>query len=191
MEGLTIDGEGLRFGIVAARFNRRFVDALLERVLATLDEHGVRAEDVETLRAPGSAELPYLASMLAATGEFDCIIALGVVLQGGTDHHTVITHATAEAFVRISCETEVPVINGVVGVSDIIQAEERCMGRLNRGREFALAALEMAEMKVELVRRLDEIEALENPFKDEGDPIWDSIFDDDDDDDDDEQPWKS
>ncbi len=186
LESLGVDGSGLRIGIVAARYNRRHVDALLDQVLRTLDEAHVAEVDIETLRAPGAFETPYLAGMLATSGEFDAVIVLAVVIAGDTDHHEVIAYSTAEALLRISRETEIPVINGIITVNTVQQAEQRCIGALNRGREFALAALEMADLKVQLVRRLDEIfkQDEQQPAADKDD--WDVFFDEDD-----EEPWKS
>ncbi len=181
MEAALIEGEGLRFGIVASRYNKKYVDALLESALRALDEAGVLAEDIETIRVPGAMEAPYVVGMLAASGEFDCIIALGVIIKGDTSHHDVIARSTAEAFQRIARESEVPVINGIIDVNNVKQAEERCLGAMDRGAEFAASALEMADIKVQLVRRLDEIFGTAP----EGPEEWDSPFDDE------EQPWKS
>jgi 6,7-dimethyl-8-ribityllumazine synthase len=156
-EASGVNGEGLRFAIVASRYNKTYVDALLENAAGILNEAGVLADDIEIVRVPGALEIPYVASMLGASGDFDCIIALGVVIEGDTNHHDVIARSTADAFQRISEKSETPVINGVIDVHNAKQAEERCVGSLNRGAEFAHTALEMAELKVQLVRRLDDI----------------------------------
>ncbi|MFA5257128.1 MAG: 6,7-dimethyl-8-ribityllumazine synthase [Opitutales bacterium] len=183
-DATSIDGEGLRFGIVASRYNKRFVDALLDSALRALDGAGVRAEDIESFRVPGALEAPYLAGMLAASGEFDCIIALGVVIRGDTNHHDVIARSTADAFQRIARESEIPVINGIIGVNNVKQAEDRCLGAMDRGSEFAQSALEMADLKVQLVRRLDEIFSTDANEDDK--PDWSGFFEDSDD-----QNWKS
>ncbi|MBN1404252.1 MAG: 6,7-dimethyl-8-ribityllumazine synthase [Opitutales bacterium] len=181
LEAVNVDGEGLRFGIVASRYNKDYVDALLESALRTLDKAGVRAEDIETIRVPGALEAPFVAGMLASSGEFDCLIVLGVIIKGDTSHHDVIARSTAEAFQRISRESEVPIINGVLDVNNEEQAKLRCMGKMDRGAEFATSALEMADLKVQLVRRLDEIYGSGHDDDD-----WGSFFDNDGD-----SPWKS
>lgn len=190
-EEIQIDGEGLRVAIVAARYNQRYVDALLENVLRVLDEAGVAAEDIETIRVPGSNEVAYVIGMLAAGGEFDALVALGVVIQGETPHAEVIVHGTAEALHQITRETETPVINGILAVETEAQAALRSTGKLNRGREFGLAALEMADLKLRLTRRLDEIfaeqEKADRRHPDEPSPQWDELLDEDDNDD----TWKS
>jgi len=184
LEAVSIDGDGLRFGIVASRYNKHYVDALLNSALRKLDDAGVRPEDIETFRIPGALEAPFTVGMLAASGEFDCLIVLGVIIKGDTSHHDLIARSTADAFLRISRESEVPIINGVLDVNNAKQAEERCMGAMDRGAEFASSALEMADMKVQLVRRLDEIYGAEQAGNDK--PDWSSFFGDADD-----QTWKS
>jgi 6,7-dimethyl-8-ribityllumazine synthase len=175
----------MRFGIVASRYNQRLVDGLLDSALRTLDAAGVQEGDVETIRVPGAMEIPYVAGMMANSGEFDCIIALGVIIKGDTSHHDVIARSTADAFQRISKDTEVPIINGVIDANTVKQAEERCIGGLDRGTEFAASALEMADLKVQLVRRLDEIYSQDeqNPQNGKG---WNDFFEEGDD-----QTWKS
>jgi len=173
-----IDGADFFIGIVAARYNGELVDALLERVTKTLKEHGVRERNIEILRVPGSNEIPYAAHMLAATGEFDCLIALGVVLAGETSHHEVISYGTAYSLHSIGMQSEIPVINGILTVSTLKQASERVSGKHNRGAEFARAALQMAWHKLKLVERLDALEDQKEDFdKEEDDDDEDKGFD--------------
>lgn len=153
-EHLAIDGEGCRVGIIAARYNFQRVNALLESVLQTLDGSGVRQEDVETFRVPGSNEIPHVASMVAKTGAFDVIVALGLVIAGETDHHTIITNSTAFALQGVSSQYEVPIINGIISVSTPAQADDRITGKHDRGSEFAYAALEMAQLNNSLQKRI-------------------------------------
>ena len=157
-ERLAIDGDGITVGIIAARYNFHLVNALLESVLQTLDSCGVRQEDVETFRVPGSNEIPQVAAMAAKTGAFDVVIALGLVIEGETEHHAVITHSTANALHGIGVRFEVPLINGIITVRNLQQAKERITGDLNRGAEFALAALEMAQLNKSLLKRVIEQE---------------------------------
>ncbi len=163
-----IDGADFFIGIVAARFNGKLVDALLARVIKTLTAQGVRERNIEVVRVPGSNEIPYAAHMLAATGEFDCLIALGVVLAGETSHHEIISYGTAYSLHSIGMQSEIPVINGILTVGSLAQAEERVTGKHDRGAEFAHAALQMAWHKIKLVERLDALEDKKEDF-DEGD----------------------
>lgn len=144
---LTTSGADFRFGIVAARFNSAMVDALVERAIATLTNAGVPATAIETIRVPGSHEVPWAAQQLAASGRFDAVVTLGVLIAGDTNHHEMVGDAVAHALMRVSLDTGIPVINGVIVVNNRAQAEARTTGSINRGVEFAAAALEMAALK--------------------------------------------
>lgn len=169
-----IDGSELRFGIVAARFNTELVDGLIEECVRVLAEAKVSPEDIEVMRVPGSNEVPYAAAMLAKSHQYDAVIGLGLVLAGETPHHEVIAQATGGALQRIGLDTEIPVINGIIVVNTMEQARARCLGEINRGREFGVAALEMAALKQALVARLDELES-QNGMPDAGDEPWDGF----------------
>ncbi len=153
-ETLNFDASELRFGIVAARYNKSLVDTFLQRTVAALQAAGAAEKNIRLLRASGSNELPYLANMLARGGTVDCVIALGVVIAGDTDHHTVIAISAAHALQAISLKTHIPVINGILVTHSVEQAEARCRGAIDRGTEFARAAVEMAHHKVHLSRTL-------------------------------------
>jgi 6,7-dimethyl-8-ribityllumazine synthase len=115
---------------------------LVQEASATLEAAGAEAALIE--RAPGSAELPYAASLLAKSGQFDAIIVIGLVIAGDTNHHNVIGESTANALHNLSIQSEVPIINGIIVVENQEQAEARAGTEINRGKEFAEAALEMA-----------------------------------------------
>lgn len=144
---LSVTGaDTFRVGVVAARFNARLTDALVARAVATLEQAGVPAAAIETVRVPGSHETPWAAQRLAASGRFDAVIALGVLIAGDTNHHEMVGDAVAAALMRVSLDTGVPVVNGVIVVNTLEQAEVRTVGAYDRGREFAAAALEMAAL---------------------------------------------
>ncbi|PDH31194.1 MAG: 6,7-dimethyl-8-ribityllumazine synthase [Puniceicoccaceae bacterium MED-G30] len=140
-----IDGSGLHIAIVAARFNQSLVDALLQRALAAIESAGTPAPQIE--RVPGSNELPGAVALLAQSGRFDAIIALGVVVAGATNHHNVIADSCAYALHQVSTQNRIPVINGIIVANNREEAEERTRGAIDRGHEFAIAALEMAQFK--------------------------------------------
>lgn len=142
-----VRGAGLRFGVVASRFNERLVDGLLARARAALDGAGVRAGDVAVVRVPGSHEVPWAAQELASSRRFDCVIALGVLIGGDTNHHEMVGQSVSQALQQVALATRVPVINGVVVTDTPAQAKARCIGRLDRGAEFGRAALEMAALR--------------------------------------------
>lgn len=140
-------GAGFRFGLVAARFNEQLVDGLLRRALVTLTEAGVRTQDTLVLRVPGSHEVPWAAHELAASGQFDCVIALGVLIGGDTNHHEMVGDSVSHALQTVAVQTRVPIINGVIVTHTAPQAKARCLGRIDRGAEFGQAALEMAALR--------------------------------------------
>lgn len=139
----TIDGSDMRFAIVAARYNQALVDSMVKHATQTLTAAG--APTPTLARVPGSNELPYAVSVLAESCQFDGILAIGLVIAGATDHHKVIGDSCAQALHQISIESQIPVINGITVVETQAQAEERAGAPLNRGCEFANAALEMVQ----------------------------------------------
>lgn len=144
---LSIDGAAFSVGIVAARYNPTLVDALLHQVFEHLQGAGVKEKNIRVARVPGSNELPIAAQLIAKGGALDVVIALGVLIRGGTIHYELIADASAQGLQRVALDLGVPVINGVVVAETQEQAEERCLGKINRGGEFARAALEMADLK--------------------------------------------
>jgi len=149
---LSVSGADFRIGIVAARFNSALVDALVERAQARLVAAGVPSAAIELVRVPGSHETPWAVQQLAITGRFDAVIALGVLIAGDTNHHEMVGDAVAAALMRVSLDARIPVINGVIVVNNLAQAEARTTGSINRGTEFAAAALEMAALKKQFTK---------------------------------------
>lgn len=142
-----IDGSPYSFGIVCSRFNPDAVEALLENTLKTLRDAGVKEDKIRVMRVPGSNEVPWGVQILAGTGEFDCCVALGVLLRGGTVHFEVVAQSASDALQMISLNEMIPVINGIVVADTEEQALERTKGEINRGLEFGEAALQMAKLK--------------------------------------------
>lgn len=149
---LKVNAAGLRFGVAAARYNPSLVDELLGRVLAGLRAAGVKESNLAVVRVPGSHEVPWAADRLARRRGADCVVALGVLIGGDTNHHELVGESVSHALQRVALGSGVPVINGVVVADTLAQARARCAGRLDRGAEFAAAALEMAALKRRLYR---------------------------------------
>ncbi|MES2692621.1 MAG: 6,7-dimethyl-8-ribityllumazine synthase [Verrucomicrobiota bacterium] len=143
----AIDGSPFRIGIAAARFNERLVDGMLARVVAGLQAAGVSETNIATIRVPGSHEVPWAAQALAVGGQYDCVIGLGVLIAGDTNHHEMVGDSVSHALQQVALATRVPAINGVIVVHSLAQAEARTVGPIDRGAEFAAAALEMAALK--------------------------------------------
>lgn len=147
-----VDGAPFSFGVAAACFNPELVEGLLGSLRTTLADSGVRPERIELLRVPGSHEVPYAAQLLAGAGQHDCVIALGVLIGGDTNHHEMVGNSVSMALQQLSLAARLPVINGVIVANTRAQAEARCLGAINRGAEFARAALAMAALRVKFYR---------------------------------------
>jgi len=142
---VPLDGAAFKIGIVAARFNSGLVDALLQTVFEGLRSGGVTVKRITLLRVPGAHEVPWAAQALAK--RCDCVIGLGVLIAGDTNHHEMVAQSVSQALQQVALTTGTPVINGVMAVANLKQAEARCRGSINRGGEFARAAIEMAALK--------------------------------------------
>jgi 6,7-dimethyl-8-ribityllumazine synthase len=145
---MSWDLSSARIGIVAARFNQALVDNLVEKVSQALASYG-QPESLLTLeRTPGSNEIPVAASLLTnGIYDLECIITLGVVIKGSTDHHHLVGQSTSLALQDLSIKTEIPIINGIIVTDTREQAIERIEGTMNRGFQFANAAAEMIELR--------------------------------------------
>jgi 6,7-dimethyl-8-ribityllumazine synthase len=138
---ITVDGSGLRIVVIAATWHTQIMDGLLEGSLRALDEAGV--EDVTVIRVPGSFELSVAAARAAATG-VDAVVALGVVIRGGTPHFEYICQAAAMGLTDVSTRTGVPIGFGVLTCDNEAQAFERAGlkgSREDKGAEAANAAV--------------------------------------------------
>ena len=136
-----------RFAVLTSRFNEEVTGRLRDNCLKTLRARGVPASRVLTVEVPGAYELPWAAQELAASGRFDAVICLGAVLKGQTPQNDFISQAVITHLQRISLDTRVPCILGVITPRTWAQAVARTKGEFDRGREAALAALEMAELR--------------------------------------------
>jgi 6,7-dimethyl-8-ribityllumazine synthase len=143
----SVSGAPFSFGVAAACFNTELVEGLLQSFRATLSARGVAAERIEVVRVPGSHEVPYAIQLLAESGRHDCLVALGVLIGGDTNHHEMVGNSVSHALQHVSLAARRPVINGVIVANTRAQAEARCLGAINRGAEFAQAALTMAALK--------------------------------------------
>ena len=142
-----LSAAGLRFGVVAARYNADLADALLSNCLDTLAKAGADTRNIKVVRVPGSFEVTAAAARLAKSGQCDCVIGLGLVLQGETSHAHHIGNAVAQGLTNIAIQTGVPTVFGIVTANTLKQARVRCVGKQhNRGREAALTAMEMARL---------------------------------------------
>jgi 6,7-dimethyl-8-ribityllumazine synthase len=134
----------LRIGIVVSRFNDNVTDRLLSGAQETLREGGVVDENVVLLRVPGAFEIPIAAQRLAETSRVDAVVCLGCLIRGDTPHFDYIAAACAHGITAAAAATGVPMTFGVLTTNTEEQALERAAaGDANKGREAALAAIEM------------------------------------------------
>ena len=146
-----LNAAGLRVAIVCARFNSIFVEQLLGGAKDTLLRHGADAKDLAVAWVPGSFEIPLVIKKMAESGRYDAIIGLGVVIQGSTQHATMINSEVSKSFAQISLNTGIPVVYGVVTTENIEQAIERSGSKAgNRGASAAATAIEMANLLREI-----------------------------------------
>ena len=145
-EGVLL-GKGLRFGVVASRFNEFITKRLLDGAEDALLRHGVSQEDIEIAWVPGSFEIPLIAKKLAQSNKYDAIICLGTIIRGGTPHFEYIASEVTKGIARISLDTEVPVAYGIITADTLEQAIERAGTKMgNEGFKAAVIAIEMANL---------------------------------------------
>jgi 6,7-dimethyl-8-ribityllumazine synthase len=138
---------GLRVAIVVSRYNDFVTDRLLEGARETLVAAGVSDESILMARVPGAFEIPQAAQRIAETGEYAAVVCLGCLIRGATPHFDYIASAVSHALEVASTATGVPMAFGVLTTNSAEEALERAAPGLgNKGREAALAALEMATL---------------------------------------------
>lgn len=149
-------GSGCRFAIVASRFNGTITAGLLQGAREALAEASVREDDVTILWVPGAFEIPVTALRAAETGRYDAVICIGCVIKGETMHFEYIASAACQGIAEAAAVTGVPMALGVLTTLTEEQAMERAAaGPENKGREAALAAVEMATLFRQLRERID------------------------------------
>ncbi len=137
----------MRIAIVVSRFNDFVTDRLLTGAQAALAEQGLAAQDVDVLRVPGAFEIPMVAQRVAETGRVSAVVCLGCLIRGATPHFEYIASACAHGITAAASATGVPMAFGVLTTNSVEEALERAAAdETNKGREAALAALEMARL---------------------------------------------
>jgi 6,7-dimethyl-8-ribityllumazine synthase len=141
------NAEGLRFAVIASRFNDEIVDGLLRGALDCLSRHGAADDAISVYRVPGAFEIPTLAAKLIDVGGIDAVITLGCLLRGDTPHFDFISAQVTNDLSRVATEAEFPIAFGVITCNTLEQAVERSSTASgNKGWEAALAAIEMANL---------------------------------------------
>lgn len=144
--------EGIKVGIVCARFNEFIVSKLLGGCEDVLLRHGVRPDDIAVAWVPGAFEIPLIASKMAKSGKYDAVIALGAVIRGSTSHYDYVCSEVSKGVANVALNSDIPVMFGVLTTDTIEQAIERAGTKAgNKGADCAQGAIEM----VNLIRALE------------------------------------
>lgn len=152
LEGKLV-AEGIRIGIVAARFNEFITSKLLGGAMDGLRRHDVAEDDIHVAWVPGAFEIPLVAKKMAKSGKYDAVICLGAVIRGSTSHYDYVCNEVSKGIAAVSMDAGIPVMFGVVTTENIEQAIERAGTKAgNKGYDCALGAIEM----VNLLRAMEE-----------------------------------
>jgi len=142
-----LNASGMRFALVLGRFNSALGDKLLDGALDCLTRHGASPDDICVVRVPGAFEVPQAVRRLAASGDYDAVVALGVVVRGATPHFDLLAAEAIRAIGQAAATSPVPITFGMVTADTLEQALERCGTKAgNRGWDATLAAIEMADL---------------------------------------------
>ena len=145
-EGMLI-GKGLKFGLVVSRFNEFFTRKLLEGAQDALLRHDVNEEDIDVAWTPGSFEIPLIAQKMAESKKYDAVICLAAVVRGGTPHFEYISAEVTKGIAKVSLDSGLPVIYGIITTDTLEQAIERSGTKAgNKGFDAAISAIEMANL---------------------------------------------
>lgn len=143
----NLTAQGLKFGIVVARFNEFITSKLLGGALDTLHRHGADDDLVDVAWVPGAYEIPMAAKKMAESKKYDAVICLGAVIRGSTSHYDYVCNEVSKGVAQVGLASGVPTIFGVVTTENIEQAIERAGTKAgNKGADSAMAAMEMANL---------------------------------------------
>ncbi len=146
IEGKVV-ADDMRIGIVASRFNEIIVKKLLDGAVDGLVRHGVPDGNISAAWVPGAFEIPLTAEKMAQSGQYDAVICVGAVIRGSTSHYDYVCSEVSKGIARVTLESRVPVIFGVLTTENIEQAIERAGSKSgNKGYDAALSAIEMVNV---------------------------------------------
>jgi 6,7-dimethyl-8-ribityllumazine synthase len=146
IEGKLV-AKGMKFGIVASRFNDFICGRLIDGAIDALTRAGADEKDIQIYKVPGAFELPATAKRLAKMAKFDAVICLGAVIRGATPHFEYISAEVTKGIASVGLEAEIPVAFGVLTTDTIEQAIERAGAKAgNKGWDAAMSAIEMVDL---------------------------------------------
>jgi len=146
-----LDASGLKFGLVASRFNNLLTSKLVEGAIDCLIRHQADEKSITVVWVPGSFEIPYAAAKLIETKKYDAILCLGAIIKGDTPHNEYIANEASKGIARLALDTGLPVIFGIITSDTLEQAIERAGTKAgNKGWDAALSGIEMANLYREI-----------------------------------------
>lgn len=148
----NVVADGVKIGIVVARFNEFITSKLLGGAMDGLKRHNVCEENIDVAWVPGAFEIPLIAKKMAKSGKYDAVICLGAVIRGATSHYDYVCNEVSKGIAAVSMDSEIPVMFGIVTTENIEQAIERAGTKAgNKGYDCALGAIEM----INLIREIE------------------------------------
>ena len=143
----NLDGTGIKFAIVASRFNNFITDSLLKGAEDALKRHGVDLNSIDLFWVPGAFEIPLTAKLVAETNQYDAVICLGAVIRGSTVHFDYVAGESAKGITQVALSTGIPLVFGLVTTDTIEQAIERAGTKAgNKGAEASVTAIELVNL---------------------------------------------
>ena len=140
------DASNMSVGIVVAEWNKHITEALLEGACNTLERHGIKPENINIKRVPGSFELTYGAKLMAENSDLDAVIILGCVIQGDTPHFDYVCSSVTNGITELNLMHDIPFIFGLLTTNTMEQSEDRAGGKHgNKGDEAAITAIKMID----------------------------------------------
>ncbi|MEA3406239.1 MAG: 6,7-dimethyl-8-ribityllumazine synthase [Pseudomonadota bacterium] len=147
----NLNAEGMKIGFVVTRWNSFVVDHLVKGSIEAIERHGGSSDNITQVMVPGAFEVPLAVEKMAASGQYDAIVALGAVIQGGTPHFDYVAGEATKGISQVMLKHGVPIAFGILTVNSIEQAIERSGTKMgNKGEEATVSAIEMVNVMKQL-----------------------------------------
>lgn len=151
IEGKVVAKDGMKVGIIGARFNEIIVNKLVGGAVDGLVRHGVEEENITICWVPGAFEIPLAAQKMAKSGNYDAVICCGAVIRGDTSHYDLVCNEAAKGIAQVQLASGIPVMFGIITTENIEQAIARAGSKAgNKGYDCALGAIEMVNLFEEM-----------------------------------------
>ena len=139
--------ENIRVGVISTRWNPTYVQPMLDDVLKTLEEKDILSDNIVRMQVAGAWEIPMAARFMSAAQKVDVIITLGVLIKGETEHYEYIAGPVSKGLMDLQLQSSIPIVFGVLCCTSKKQAEDRSIGDKSHSENWALTAIEMAQLR--------------------------------------------